>query len=255
MTHERPGKLEGKVALITGASRGIGAQIARRFSEEGASVVLGYRVSQEAVDGVAAFCRDRGVGVSVVQGDLAEAETAARWSDLAIERHGRVDVLVNAAGVASEELLATLEDEHLERVVATNVLGVTRMCRAILKPMLRQRSGVILNVSSVAATRPGRGQSVYAGTKGFLEALTRALAVEVGRKGIRVNALAPGVVETTMTSRVLASAREDIVARIPLRRIGDVGDISGAAVFLVSDDAAYVTGAVLAVDGGFVGGM
>jgi 3-oxoacyl-[acyl-carrier protein] reductase len=248
-------RLAGKVALITGASRGIGADIARRFAAEGAQLVLGFNSSKDAIDSVATDCRGCGVDVTTVQGDVAMAETAGRWCEVTLERYGRLDVLVNAAGIASEALLPMLDDDGLERVVATNVLGLTRMSRAVVKPMLRQRSGVIINLSSVAASRPGRGQSVYAGTKGYVESFTRALAVELGRKGIRVNALAPGVVETEMTARVLSTAREEILGRIPVRRLGNVSDISAAAVFLASDEAAYVTGTVLAVDGGFTGGM
>jgi 3-oxoacyl-[acyl-carrier protein] reductase len=155
--------------------------------------------------------------------------------------------------VVADDLLAVLSDEELEAMIATNITGLVRLTRAALKPMLRQRWGCIVNLSSVLASRPGRGNAVYAGTKGFVESFTRALAVEVGRKGVRVNAVAPGVIETEMSRGPRALAGETIRERIALRRFGEPEEVAGLVAFLASDEGAYISGAVLPVDGAFSG--
>lgn len=247
-------RFEGKVAVVTGASRGIGRAVAERLAVEGARVVLGYRRDSEAAELAAAACRAAGAEARVVCGDVAAPETAAALVGAAIAAWGRLDVLVNAAGVVADGLLATLGDEELAAMLGANVEGLVRTCRAAMRPMLRQRGGAVVNLSSALATRPGRGNAVYAGTKGFVESFTRALAVEVGRKGVRVNAVAPGVIDTDMTRTVQALAGDALRERIALRRLGRPEEVAAAVVWLASDDAAYVNGAVLGVDGGFLGG-
>lgn len=247
--------LRDRVAVVTGASRGIGAAIAERFAEHGAKLVLVHARDVAAMDAVDARCRAAGADVCVVRGDLAAAETVHAVCEQADRRFGRLDVLVNNAAVVAEDLLPMLDDDRLERMLAVNVLGLTRLTRAALRPMLRQRSGCVVNLSSIAARLPSRGNAVYAGTKGYVEAFTRALAVEVGKKGIRVNAIAPGIVQTAMTAGVrTAVAAEDLRGRVALARLGNPADVAGVALFLASDDAAYINGAVIAVDGGFLGG-
>ena len=168
-----------------------------------------------------------------------------------LERFGALDVLVNNAGIIRDNLLLAMSDAEWDEVITTNLGGAARMARAALLPMMRARAGVIVNLSSVAATRPGRGQTNYAASKGGIEALTRALAAEMGRKGIRVNAVAPGVIVTDMTKAVREAAEAQIVKETALRRLGTPEDVAAAVLYLASPAASYVTGAVLAVDGGF----
>lgn len=246
-------RLEGKVALVSGASRGIGRAIALRLAREGARLVLGYRERAGLAAEVEGLCRAEGTDAFAVQADLASIDGPRALCEAALARFGALHVLVNNAGCVSEELLATLADDELEQMVAVNVLGLVRLTRAALRPMLRQRSGCIINLSSVAARHPARGNAVYAGTKGFVESFTRALAVEVGRKGIRVCAVAPGVVETGMTEAVRALAGDRILEGIALGRYGRPEEVAALCAHLASDEGAYITGATLPVDGAFHG--
>jgi len=244
--------LRDKVALVTGASRGIGRAVALRLAQEGARLVLGFRENEVAAKEAEAACAAAGAPVALLAGDVADPRTAQALVDLALARHGRVDVLVNNAGVSRDELLAAAKDDDVTAMVSTNVLGAVWASRAVMAPMLRQRSGVILNVSSVVAQHPGRGNAVYAGTKGFLESFTRALAVEVGRKGIRVAAVAPGIIATDMTAPLRQQAGEELRARVGLRRLGEPDEVAALIAFLASDESRYLSGAVFAVDGAFV---
>jgi 3-oxoacyl-[acyl-carrier protein] reductase len=245
------GRLQGRVAIVTGASRGIGRAVAERLAAEGVDLVLGYARDDAAMDAAEAACVAAGARVRRHRADLADPATAAALVDLAVKDLGRLDILCNNAAVVVDDLLAMLDDADLERMVQVNVVGLVRLTRACLRPMLRRRAGAIVNLSSVTATRPGRGNSVYAGTKGFVDSFTRALAVEVGRKGVRVNAVAPGIVDTAMSAGVRAVAGDALLARIPLGRLATPADVAAAVVFLASDEAAYVNGAVLGCDGGF----
>jgi 3-oxoacyl-[acyl-carrier protein] reductase len=247
--------LADKVVLITGASRGIGRASALAFAAQGARLVLNHLQDAAAMESVVQACRDLGVQVECLQADVSQPDTPARLVGLALERYGRIDVLINNAARVVENLLATVEEDELQVQVQTNVLGLVRMSRAVLRPMLLQRSGCILNLSSALATRPARGNSVYAGTKGFVEAFTRALAVEVGRRGIRVNAVAPGVIATDMTAGVRALAAETIPDRIALKRVGTPEEVASVLVFLASPAASYLHAAIVPIDGGFTGGV
>lgn len=245
--------LEGKIALVTGASRGIGRAIAQTLARRGAHVAIGYKSDAKSAEAVAAACAEEGVRTLLLPGDLAAREVPAELCTRTVEHFGGLDILVNNAAIVVEDLLATLSDEDLEAMLATNVLGLVRLARAALRPMLRRRGGSIINLSSVTAQRPDRGHAVYAGTKGFVEAFTRALATEVGRKGIRVNAVAPGVIETDMSQSARALAGDALRDGIPLGRLGMPEDVAALVAFLASDEAAYVTGAVLPVDGAYGG--
>lgn len=247
--------LKDKVIVITGASRGIGRAAALRFAEEGARLVLNHRRDFEAMGQVERACRELGAQVFSLKAAVGKPGTASALIDIAVTRFGRLDVLVNNAGQVVDNLLATVTDEELDSQIETNVLGLVRTSRAALKPMLKQRSGCIVNLSSALAARPGRGNTVYAGTKGFVESFTRALAVEVGRKNIRVNAVAPGVIETDMTAAIRALAAEHIPDRIAMKRPGTADEVAATIAFVASPQAAYLNGAVIPIDGAFLGGV
>jgi 3-oxoacyl-[acyl-carrier protein] reductase len=242
--------LSGKVAIVTGASRGIGRAVAERLAREGVRLVLSSRRGGDALHATAAACAAVGVAAEALEGDVGDPQVAAALAARAQERFGRVDLLVSCAGVALEELLATTSDAAARQVVETNVLGTIWAARAVVPAMLRQRSGCIVNLSSSLARRPARGSAVYAGTKGFVEAFTAALAAEVGRKGLRVVAVAPGLVDTDMTAAVRRDAPEAALARTASGRAARPEEIAATIAFLASDEASYVNGAVLAVDGG-----
>jgi 3-oxoacyl-[acyl-carrier protein] reductase len=246
--------LSGKVAIVTGASRGIGRAVAERLAREGARLVLSSRRGGDPLHATAAACAEAGAQVEVLEGDVGDPAVAVALAARAQERFGRIDLLVSCAGVSLEELLVTTGDDAVRRVVETNVLGTVWAARAVVPAMLRQRSGCVVNLSSSLARRPARGSSVYAGTKGFVEAFTAALAAEVGRKGIRVVAVAPGLVETDMTAAIRRDAPEAVLGRTAAGRGARPEEIAGTIAFLASDDATYVNGAVLAVDGGATGG-
>lgn len=246
--------LDGKIALVTGASRGIGRAIAQTLARRGAHVAIGYKSDASGAEEVSAACAEQGVQTLLLPGDLAERDVPATLCARTVERFGGLDILVNNAAIVVEDLLAMLSDDDLEAMLATNVLGLVRLARAALRPMLRRRSGSIINLSSVTAQRPSAGHAVYAGTKGFVEAFTRALAAEVGRKGLRVNAVAPGVIETAMSQSARALGGDALRESIPLGRLGTPDDVAALVAFLASDEAAYITGAVLPVDGAYSGG-
>jgi 3-oxoacyl-[acyl-carrier protein] reductase len=244
-----------RVVLVTGASRGIGRAVALQFARTRADLVLNFARNATAMGEVQEACLAAGSRVVVQQGSIADPETAQRLCDTAVEKFGGLDVLVNNAGIVVDNPLEALSDDEVRIMVCTNAQGPVWMARAALRPMMRQRSGCIINVSSVLATRPGRGNAVYAATKGFVESFTRALAVEVGCKGIRVNAVAPGMIETDMSKELRAGAGEALAERIALRRFGNPDEIASVIVFLASDQATYTHGAIVPVDGAFCGGM
>ncbi len=244
------GRLSGKVAIVTGGGRGIGAATSLALAQEGARVCLSYSSQPEAAAQVLAAIEAAGGEAFVQACDVREAAQVDALVAATEDRWGRIDVLVNNAGVVRDSLVLMLPDEDWQTVLDVNLTGTFRVCRAVARCMLMQRSGCIINLSSVAAARPGRGQANYAASKGGIESFTRALASELGRKGVRVNAVAPGVIVTEMSADVRAAAGDEIQRQILLRRFGSPADVARAVVFLASDDAAYITGEVLHVDGG-----
>lgn len=240
-----------KVALVTGASRGIGAGIALDLARKGFTVVVNYRSDEAAAFKVARQVRELGAEALVVCADVADpAQVEAMFAEID-NRYGQLDVLVCNAGVLRDTLLGASEPADFDDVFSVNISGVVNCCRQASKRMVSRRRGAIVNMSSVAATRPGRGQSNYAASKGAVEAFTKALAVELAPRGIRVNAVAPGVIATDMTEEIRNLAPEELNKRILLKRIGSVREVAAVVGFLCSDEASYVTAQVWNVDGGF----
>jgi 3-oxoacyl-[acyl-carrier protein] reductase len=233
-------------ALVTGASRGIGAAIAIELARRGFDVVVNYKSDEAAARATAQAIEALGRHATLVRADVTDAAAVA-----AMFRDVEVDVLVCNAGITRDTLLGASEPADFTDVMATNLHGVVHCCREASKRMVQRRRGVILNVSSVAAQRPGRGQSNYAASKGAIEAFTRALAVELAPRGIRVNAIAPGIIETAMTEELRAVAPDELLARVVMKRLGKPEEVARVAAFLCSDDASYVTGQIWNVDGGF----
>jgi 3-oxoacyl-[acyl-carrier protein] reductase len=247
---EDPG-LRGKVVIVTGGSRGIGRELVLRFAEEGCRVAFLYRENETAAREVLAAAEARELEVTAERADVRDREACDRFVRKVLEREERIDVLVSSSGAIRDNLLAFLSDDEVRTVLDTNVLGAFNMARAVIPPMVVQRAGKVIFLSSVAAVKGGRGQTNYAASKGALEALTRALAVELAPKKITVNAVAPGVIETDMSRPLLESSGEEVRGKILLRRFGLVTDVSPAVLFLASKFADYITGEVIRVDGGF----
>ena len=241
--------LAGGVAIVTGGSRGIGRAIVEILAASGMEVVFTYRDNAAAANEVIAA--NPGKKISAEKVDARDAAACAAFANSVLERTGKVDVLVNNAGVVRDNLLAMLEDDDLKTVLDTNVTGTFNMTRAIVPHMISKRRGKIVNLSSVSGEKGGRGQTNYAASKGAINAFTKSLAVELAPRGIRVNAVAPGVIETEMSRNVREMAGDQIQARILLKRIGQPEDIAHAVWFLSSKFADYITGEILHVDGGF----
>jgi 3-oxoacyl-[acyl-carrier protein] reductase len=243
-------RLKDQVALVTGGSRGIGRGIVKAFAAEGARVAFVYRGSQEAADSLAAEVRQTGGKVLGLQADVVKTEEAQRCAERVEKEWGRLDILVNNAGIIKDDLFIRLEPEDWQKVIDTNLGGTYNFCRAIAYTFMKQRRGRIINISSVAAEHVNPGQTNYAASKGAINAFTRALAVELAPRGVTVNAIAPGFIETDMSAAVRNKAGDIIKKMIPMRRLGQPEDIARVAVFLASADSAYVTGQILTVDGG-----
>ena len=244
-------ELNGKTVIVTGGSRGIGRAIVEIFADEGCDVTFFFRDNGKAADEVVQAATDAGHRVAASQLDVRDAGACAEAVERVAERCGRIDVLVNNAGIIRDNQLAALEDDDVKIVLDTNVGGVFNMARAVVPRMIVQRSGKIINLSSVSGEKGGRGQTNYAASKGAINAFTRALAVELAPRKITVNAVAPGVIETEMSQDVRELAGDAIKSKILLRRYGTPQDVACAVWFLASAYANYVTGEILHVDGGF----
>jgi 3-oxoacyl-[acyl-carrier protein] reductase len=246
----RVSELAGRVALVTGGSRGIGRAIAEELARAGATVIFTYVSNASAAAEVEKAIAEAGGKAKAVRCDVSDHEAVDALVAQIVQEHGGIDIAVNNAGVTRDQLILRMKPEDFDAVIATNLRGAWSVCRAVVKPMMKKRAGRIINLSSVVAGMGNPGQSNYAASKGGLEALTRSLAREIGSRAITVNAVAPGFIDTDMTRELSDEVRSALVERIPLGRLGSAADVAAVVRFLASDAAGYVTGQVIHVNGG-----
>ncbi len=242
---------QGKVVVVTGSTRGIGAEIARQFAHRGASVVVSGR-NQEKLQEMERELKEIGVPVLAVAADVGKADQAQNLIQQAIQTFGRVDVLVNNAGITRDNLLMRMKEEEWDQVIETNLKGTFNCIKAVTRQMMKQRSGRIINITSVVGQMGNAGQANYAASKAGIIGLTKSVAKELASRNITCNAVAPGFIETDMTAVLGENVKESLQAQIPLGRLGTVSDVAKVVCFLASEDAAYITGQVINVDGGMV---
>jgi 3-oxoacyl-[acyl-carrier protein] reductase len=249
-------KLAGKTALVTGGSRGIGKAIVWALARAGAKVAFVYQSNAQAAEQLVSDLALDQYEARAFQADVRKRVAADEVVEKLLQDWQKIDILVNNAGIIRDGLLATMSDEQWQDVIDTNLTSVYNFCHAVTRPMMSARYGRIVNMSSVASEFGNAGQTNYAASKGGVEGFTRCLATELARRGITVNAVAPGFIETDMTAAIRNAAESEIKKRIPARRLGQPDDIANAVLFLVGDEASYITGQVLKVDGGLtLGGM
>jgi 3-oxoacyl-[acyl-carrier protein] reductase len=239
-----------KVAIITGASRGIGRSIALELAGDGYNLALNYLSNEAAVAQVQALVEERSVESISVQADVSTSDGALRLIDSTMTRWGQIDLLVNNAGVVRDGLLMRMDDSDWDTVVDTNLKGAFMVTKACLRPMIRKRSGRIVSLSSIAGIRGNAGQSNYSASKGGLIAFTKSVAREVASRGITVNAVAPGLIDTEIITGMTDRAMQTALSQIPLGRLGKPEEVAGLVAYLASDRADYITGQVFVIDGG-----
>jgi 3-oxoacyl-[acyl-carrier protein] reductase len=244
--------LSGKTALVTGGSRGIGRAIVTRLATQGADVAFTYLGNEAAAGETAAAVEGLGRTALAIQGDARESEAAEATVKAALEALGKLDILVNNAGITRDDLIMRMSPENWRDVLETNLFGAFWMTKAVTRPMLKARGGRIINISSVSGQAGQTGQANYSAAKAGIIGLTKATARELASRGITVNAIAPGFVLTELTQDLPEALKDEITARTPLGRFGTTEEIANAVAFLASEEAAYITGQVLAVDGGLV---
>lgn len=242
--------LKNKVALVTGASRGIGRQVALSLAKEGATVIVNYNGSKEKADEVVAAIEAEG-GVAESYGcNVADFEATGEMITEVVKKYGSLDILVNNAGITKDGLLLKMTEEDFDKVININLKGTFNCIKHVTRQMLKQKAGRIINMSSVVGVAGNAGQVNYAASKAGVIGMTKSAAKELGSRGITVNAIAPGYIDTDMTAVLSDDIKNQIIDSVPLKRMGQVEDIANAVVFLASDKASYITGQVLSVDGG-----
>jgi 3-oxoacyl-[acyl-carrier protein] reductase len=244
--------LSGKVALVTGAGRGIGRAIALKLSELGAKVVINYRSSAKEAEELVSEIKSRNGEAEAIQGDVSLFEDSEKVINFAIEKYGRLDILVNNAGITKDTLLLRMKEEDFSKVIDTNLKGVFNCTKHAGSIMLKQKCGRIINISSVIGLIGNAGQANYAAAKAGIIGFTKSIAKELGTRGITVNAIAPGFITTDMTEVLSDKIKEKLLENVPLKRLGSPEDVANLAAFLASDNASYITGQVINVDGGMV---
>ncbi len=244
--------LSGKVALVTGASRGIGRATAVRLAQDGAKVALNFASNVAKAEEVKREIEAAGSEAMLLQGDVSKLDVVTELVQKTIDAWGRLDILVNNAGIARDNLLLKMSEDDFDKVIATNLKGVFNCTKAVTKIMMKQRGGRIVNMSSVVALRGNVSQANYAAAKAGIIGLTKSAARELASRGVTVNAVAPGFIDTDMTAALSEKVKEVLLKEIPAGRMGTPEDVANAVAFLVSDQAAYITGQVLSVNGGLV---
>ena len=243
-------RFENKIVLVTGAGRGIGASIAKRFASEGAEVIVNYSGNDEAAQKTVDEITATGGQAQKYKCSVNDSESVKVMIDEIIKKFGRIDILVNNAGITKDGLMLRMTDEDFDRVIDVNLKGTFNCTKYVSKYMLKQKSGKIINISSVVGLSGNAGQVNYSASKAGIIGITKSAAKELSSRGITVNAVAPGYVDTDMTKVLSDNIRNEILKNIPLQRMGNVEDISNCVAFLVSEDASYITGQVISVDGG-----
>ncbi|MFT9488133.1 MAG: 3-oxoacyl-[acyl-carrier-protein] reductase [Tepidibacillus sp.] len=244
--------LNSKVAIVTGASRGIGREIALALAEAGANVVINYMGNRERAEEVAELVKELGRVALVVQADVSNPDDVENMVNLTLTKFGKIDILVNNAGITRDNLIMRMKVEDWDTVIDTNLKSVFLLSKAVSRQMMKQREGRIINISSVVGVLGNPGQANYVAAKAGVIGLTKTLAREFASRGITVNAVAPGFIETDMTASLKEEIRTQLLSQIPLARLGSAKDVAKVVRFLVSEDASYMTGQVLHVDGGMV---
>jgi 3-oxoacyl-[acyl-carrier protein] reductase len=242
--------LTGKIAVVTGASRGIGRQIALTLAEKGAAVIVNYNGSAAKAEEVVSEIQAAGGQAEAVQCNVSDFEKAAELMNYVVKKYGRVDILVNNAGITRDNLLMKMSEEDFDAVINTNLKGAFNCIRHISRQMLKQRSGRIINIASVSGVLGNAGQANYSASKAGVIGMTKAVARELASRGITANAIAPGFVDTEMTQVLADNVKEAAVEQIPMKRFGSTKDIANTVAFLASEEAGYITGQVICVDGG-----
>jgi len=245
-------KLEGKVAVVTGASRGIGRAIALKLADEGAKVVVNYSGSQAKAEEVVAMIQENGGEAIAVQASVSQTEEVTALMDTAVKTFGSLDILVNNAGITRDNLLMRMKEDEWDDVLDTNLKGVFLCTKAVTRQMMKQRAGRIINISSIVGVAGNAGQANYVAAKAGVIGLTKTTAKELASRNILVNAIAPGFIETEMTDQLPEELKQGMLTQIPLAKLGQPEDIAKAVAFLASDDANYMTGQTLNIDGGMV---